>query len=113
MPTDGPVGPITFSVPEAREQLESEGEVVTFRKDERTTGETWWRESRTGPKCGDVTVEYLDPADPMWGMTLEPYWERSGFRSVQSWAEAILDLHGDPGEGHLYRVTVIGGDDAE
>ena len=103
--TNGPVGPIIFSVPEAREQLETEGEVVTFRKNERTTGETWWRETRTGPKRGDVTVEHIGEADPIWPMTLEPYWQKSGFRSVQSWVDAILNTYGDPGEGHLYRVT--------
>jgi len=99
------VGPIVFSDETARRQLEQHGEVVTFRIDERTTGHTWWRESRTGPKKGDCTVEYIGTADPTDRDALKPFRPKSGFRSVQAWQDAIADLNGDLVEGNLYRVT--------
>jgi hypothetical protein len=49
-------GPIVFSDETAREQLLEHGEVVTFRASRRTTGSTWFRDTRTGPKKGDVFV---------------------------------------------------------
>lgn len=104
----GTVGPIIFSDSTARQQLLSEGVVVTFRAGQRTAGETWWRASRTGPKEGDVTIEKIGPADPRRPQTLAPYQENSGFRSVRAWREAILKLNGNPGQGYLYRVTKRG-----
>lgn len=100
------VGPIIFGDETARSQLVDEGEVVTFRTSERTTGETWWRESRTGVKQGDVTVEQLHQfvavsADG----ALSRYADLSGFESVEAWIGAIRDLNGDVEMGRLYRVT--------
>lgn len=100
----GHVGPIVFSNPKARNQLVEHGEVVTFRAGERTTGETWWRESRTGKKKGDCTVEELDECTP-YDEALRPHWSKSGFDSVMDWQEAIEEYHGGLPEGHLYRVT--------
>lgn len=100
------VGPIIFGDGTARAQLEEVGVVVTFRPYERTTGETWWRESRTGPKRGDVLVEELRPVDPRDPFDLAPAQHLSGFDSVTDWMEAIEDLHGElPEVGVLYRVT--------
>jgi hypothetical protein len=53
------VGPILFAHETTREQLRTAESVVTFRRERRTVGDTWWRASRTGPKQGDVTVEEL------------------------------------------------------
>lgn len=96
------VGPIIFGHPIARSHLETHGEVYSFRASDRTTGETWWRETRTGPKRGDVTVEQVarvrSPSD------LEPYADRSGFGSVEAWVEAIEDVHGEL-DGYVYHVT--------
>jgi len=65
-------GPIIFANETARGQLEEEGEVVTFRRSERTTGKTWYRYSRTGPKQGDVLVEKLRVVDPRNPFDLDP-----------------------------------------
>lgn len=101
----GRVGPIVFSNERARRQLKQLGEVVTFRTAERTTGETWWRASRTGPKRGDCTVEHLGVIQPRDRTALKSYRTKSGFRSVADWQDAIRDLNGELAEGHLYRVT--------
>lgn len=101
------VGPIIFSDETAREQLLEEGEVVTFRTSERTTGETWWRTSRTGEKCGDVTVELLAnyiSVTPHSSRLIE-YRYLSGFDTVDEWVDAIQDLNGEVESGMLYRVT--------
>jgi hypothetical protein len=107
--TDGaPTGPIVFSHPTVREFLRDHGAVLTFRAHERTTGETWWRESRTGPKMGDcrVAVEYedIDPAGP----EISAAYPMSGFDSPDAWRDAIRELHGDgelPDNGSIYRVS--------
>lgn len=101
------VGPIIFSDQTARSQLEKEGEVVTFRKTERTTGDTWWRQSRLGPKQGDVRVEEIGKVNPLNDEELSPYREKSGFETVSAWQTAIKQLNGSvPSEGYLYRVSV-------
>lgn len=98
------VGPIIFGNETARSQLVDEGEVVTFRATERTTGDTWWRETRTGPKRGDVRVELINPAEPKRS-ALKPFARKSGFDSWREWQDAIEEVHGDPSSGYLYRVT--------
>lgn len=97
-------GPIIFSDPTARDQLVDEGEVVTFRQTTRTVGDTWWRETRTGPKRGDVTVELVRPADPALH-DLFRYAPKSGFDCVADWIDAIERLNGSLDRGYLYRVT--------
>ena len=99
------VGPIIFADETARRQLEQHGEVVTFRSSKRTTGDTWWRESRTGPKRGDCHVEYIGRTDPSRRSDLESHRIESGFRSVREWQAAIEELNADLSAGHLYRVT--------
>lgn len=112
----GHVGPIIFADETARQQLLTNGEVVTFRKSQRTVGNTWWRQSRTGEKCGDVVVEEIGQVSP-WeyddrnsttdkhGLRLEDYAHLSGFDSVEDWRTAIYDLNDGTCEGYLYRVV--------
>lgn len=100
----GQVGPIVFSNETARSQLVEHGFVVTFRTSDRTTGETWWRESRTGPKRGDVEVSKLravDANNPEW---FEGYERYSGFEDAAAWRDAISSIHGELPEGFLYGV---------
>lgn len=103
--TSGTVGPIIFSDVTAREQLLHQGEVVTFRKNTRTTGETWWRESRLGPKRGNVVVTEIMTVDPADRSSLMQYQELSGFENVTAWQNTIAQLNGSlPSKGRLYRV---------
>jgi hypothetical protein len=98
-------GKIIFNDPRTRRQLLSEGEVVTFRARQRTTGSTWWSETRLGTKEGDVFVEELDKVSPTTA-ALAPYRDRSGFETVEGWIAAIERLNGDlPETGYLYRAT--------
>ena len=102
------VGPIIFSDETARRQLREQGEVVTFRKSSRTTGETWWRKSRLGTKEGDVRVEEIEEVNPRKKNELEPYQTLSGFKDVERWQQAIRSLNGSfPSRGILYRVVVL------
>lgn len=106
MSTTQQVGPIIFGHETARGQLEEHGEVVTFRKRDRTTGDTWWRRSRTGRKCGDVNVRHLRVVDPSNEHALRMSLPLSGFETVRDWREAIADTQGElPEQGHLYHVT--------
>jgi len=91
--------------------LTTHGEVITFRTSERTTGNTWWRESRTGPKKGDCYITRLVPVDASDAAELEPFWNLSGFESVTDWQQAIKELNGELTDGHLYRVERMGGSD--
>lgn len=98
------VGPIIFTNESARSHLVETGEVVTFRKSKRTSGETWWRTSRTGGKQGDCTVEYIGEVVPRPDV-LRLWVDRSGFASVEEWREAIKGLNDSvPERGYLYRV---------
>lgn len=100
------VGPIIFADETARRQLEKHGEVVTFRTSQRTTGDTWWRTSRTGPKEGDCHVAEIGPANPAVPCDrMERYAHLSGFDSLADWVDAIDALNGSVSEGYLYRVT--------
>jgi hypothetical protein len=114
------VGPIVFSHAIPREQLQDVGDVITFRKSDRTTGETWWRKSRTGEKEGDCRVScVVEDVDPQDTQLLEKYQPLSGFTSVEKWRDAIKELNGGlPDNGYLYRVTRppaqgFGGDTAQ
>lgn len=98
------VGPVIFSDEIARSQLVEEGVVVTFRTSERTTGETWWRKTRTGTKEGDCYITRIQTVDASEAEQLAPYRRLSGFESVSDWQAAIRELNGNLGEGILYRV---------
>lgn len=98
-------GKITFNDATAHQQLLSEGEVATFRNRQRTTGSTWWSETRLGEKEGDVFVEEIDEMPPT-AVALALYRDRSGFEMVEDWIAATERLNGDlPETGHLYRAT--------
>jgi hypothetical protein len=102
-------GPIIFSHETAQRQLREEGIVTTFRAQKRTTGDTWWRETRTGPKQGDVTVTLLEAGDPYQGGLLSRYYEKSGFETPAEWREAIGIVNGVvPSEGYVYEVVARG-----
>lgn len=110
--TDTHVGPIIFANETARSQLVDEGEVVTFRARQRTTGDTWWRKSRTGPKQGDVTVEHITPVrEGQIPFQPDELIEKSGFDSPADWEHAIYEENGEYPDGHLYRVTERDSDD--
>lgn len=111
-PKSGPVGPIIFANRTARSQLLNKGEVVTYRSSRRTTGETWWRKSRTGKKMGDAVVEEIGECNPARLIELYDYRHLSGFGSASEWQDAIIELHdGDlPHSGYLYRVTAVEGE---
>jgi len=102
------VGPIIFADVDAREQLLDEGRVLTFRTTARTTGDTWWRKSRTGPKEGDCQVElYADLAGETLLEFLDDHAGAAGFESGDAWRAAIEDLNGGvPEEGYVYEVTL-------
>lgn len=108
-------GPIIVSHPVAQRQLREDGELITYRASERTTGETWWRESRTGEKQGDVRVEKVYPVVARGkAKGLNHYVQDSGFESVEAWQAAIRELNdGIPEIGYLYRVELLEGDDGE
>jgi len=101
-------GPIIFSNETAREQFTENGEVLTARTSDRTTGETWWRKSRTGPKEGDCTVqqEIAIPA-PRVSDLRDLEWRKSGFMNPAAWFKAIVGLNGGekPTAIWVYRVT--------
>lgn len=104
------VGPIIFADRTARAQLLHHGEVVTFRKRDRTTGDTWWRKSRTGNKKGDVFVEAIASEVAPVPDSLAPYREKSGFETVEDWIDAIGSVNSEtPESGHLYRATAKSG----
>jgi hypothetical protein len=98
------VGPIIFANEHARKKLVETGYVITFRATERTTGQTWWRASRTGEKRGDCEVAefaHVDPSDEM----IDELAEAAGFAHGDAWRAAIRDHHGDPDSGILYEVV--------
>lgn len=99
-------GPIIFADETARRQLLDCGRVVTFRSSRRTTGSTWFRYSRTGPKQGDVLVEEIGPVR-VERDELESYANLSGFESVDDWIDAIHDLNGDVETGFVYHVGLV------
>ncbi len=99
-------GPILFSHETPREQLQQTGSVVTFRKTQRTTGDTWWRKTRTGEKCGDVHVAEIGTVDPSAEEELKYLVHNSGFESVDQWQDAIAEVNGSmPDSGWVYLVT--------
>jgi len=104
-------GPIAFSHPEARAHLLMTGEVFTLRPRGRTTGETWLRYSRTGPKRGDVLVERV--VDEPTRHDLGRFADRSGLGTPERWRTAAAALHSadsDVLDGlAVYRVELLRG----
>jgi len=109
------VGPVILSVDNAREHLETHGSVYSYRTQDRTTGQTWYRTSRTGEKIGDCEIELAARVYEWQDLSaaLRPFAPRSGFGTVDEWRLAIEDVHGAiEGRGYIYRITT-GDDDAE
>jgi hypothetical protein len=101
--TEAMVGPLIVSHPVARQQLADEGKLTTFRVDDRTTGKTWWRESRTGPKRGDIYLSRLCECDAETDdHLLREFLHKSGFDSIDEWREAISELNGGLPSGYIY-----------
>lgn len=100
------VGPIMFGRERPRRQLLECEVVYSFRTRDRTTGETWARASRTGPKIADVTVENEKAIRRPTKQNLAEWADQSGFESVDEWWDAIVDVHGDSHDvGVIYRVS--------
>lgn len=112
------VGPIIFGHETARDQLLSEGIVATFRATERSTGDTWARWERTGPKKADVVVREIgattlgsrDAQDDLPWFTFGTYAKWSGFGTPKAWAQAIREVHGPITEGVVYEVELVEND---
>ena len=110
---------ITFSVPEARNQLMNKGIVYTFRWARRIHFSplyenkgpkefTWAAAQRNKPKIADVMIEELERI-PIETDFLEPYADESGFPSAQDWLNKIYGMaqypHQIKSHGYIYRVT--------
>jgi len=108
-------GPVILSVDDARTHLEAHGSVYSYRTQDRTTGQTWYRTSRTGEKVGDCEIELAARVYEWQDLTaaLRPFAPRSGFDGVREWMDAINDVHGETdGRGYIYRITAYGGPQA-
>jgi len=99
-------GPIIFANQTAREQLLQEGIVYSFRTNDRTTGDTWARPSRTGEKMADVTVEQVATLPNPSEEDLTDWANQSGFGTAEAWWNAIEDVHGIPAEGYVYQIEL-------
>ncbi len=97
---------ISFSVKEARDQLLNNGVVYTFRWNKRkTVGKNWANEKRGGKKIADVNIELV--GEYLFLDLLLPYVNQSGFKTLNDWASAIMDMQKKPGHyGYLYKVTL-------
>lgn len=99
------VGPVIFAEERPRNQLVERGRVYTVRGRERTTGDTWWRESRTGRKRGDCHIEFVEWFDALELENFEQFVDESGFASARQWQDAGYRQHGSLGILPLYLVT--------
>ena len=98
---------ISFSVPEARNQLLNDGEVFTYRwKKRKNVGNNWANSGRGTKKIGDVWICEYFQAEP--NLSLAPYQHKSGFKSLEDWQQRIQDMkprnQDDP--GWLYHVIL-------
>jgi len=101
-------GPVIMGHPTARKQLEEHGAVFSFRRSDRTTGDTHYRYKRTGKGQGKVRItQETDEITPT-EHELVPHRPLSGFSSVDEWRSAIEEVHGSLTEtGFVYRVELI------
>ena len=101
---------ISLRVTQAREYLQSNGFVYTFRQRRRKhLGKDWANKGRGMKKEFDVIIEEvgaIDNENIRGG--LRPYAEHSGFGTENRWLRAIIGLgHFQfEGEGWLYKVTL-------
>ena len=102
----GMTGPIIFAEETPREQFTQEGVVVTMRANERTTGDTWWRRSRTDEKQGECHVERIAGYVRFGDTEMVEHVDESGFRDLRKWEDAFRRVNnGACHGGFLYRVT--------
>jgi hypothetical protein len=95
-----------FADENARRQLLKEGEVVTFRQHAHSEGRDWATNRQRGKKICDIEVKLICRVDRF--KDLIPYVEKSGFKHIWDWAEAIRKFIGDSEfKGYLYKVTKL------
>jgi len=102
---------ISFSVPEARNQLLENGIVFTFRWTQRKkTGRNWANEKRGGKKIANVFID--EPRLIETVSDLDIYVPLSGFTTRQEWVKVIESMKNIPRDwrGFLYKVTLISQD---
>lgn len=106
---EGPRIVISFSVPEARNQLLNEGVVYTYRWTPRKrVGKDWANSKRGTKKITDVFIEdYGERACSVFD--LGSFADKSGFKNVNEWIKKILEIANPSGYmyGHLYKVTRV------
>lgn len=92
-----------FENEKARRQLLKKGEVFTWRKKKRMKnfGEDWAAHKRGGAKIATIYISYFGKVLPR---ELGEFVDRSGFKTLQEWIEAILKFNKAEEEGHLYHV---------
>ena len=98
---------ISFSVPEARNQLLGKGIVYTARwKRRKKTGKDWANIKRNTKKIVDVFIEEIGAFDPV---RLDKYVPESGFKTLWDWCEVIYSLNPSKYGGFvwLYKVTQV------
>ena len=109
------IGSISFSVPQARNQLMNKEVVYTFRwarraffkKEKGSAERAWAKTKRTGPKIADVLIEEIDRI-PVETDYLEPFADESGFPSAEAWYDkiwAMTNPYTVNSHGYIYRVT--------
>ena len=106
---------ISFSVPEARNQLLENGVVYTYRWKRRAFFEkglgdlehTWANEGRHKPSIGYVWIEEIGQIEAN-EENLEQYASKSGFYNVAEWVLTIIELGlRAKRDGWLYKVTQV------
>lgn len=106
---------ISFSIYEARKQLLNKGIVYTyrwtrrafFRKGKGDVEPTWANAKRGRKRIANVLIEEIGKIQYS---DLEPYVSQSGFKNLERWSKAILEMANPYGEldGYLYKVRLSG-----
>lgn len=107
---------ISFSVPEARDQLLEKGRVYTFRwkrrsffdKGKGTVEHTWANAKRHGKRIANVNIEEVRSIR-VEEEELDPFYEESGFKTALAWWTKIYDMANPyiiSDRGWLYLVTI-------
>lgn len=104
------VEPVVLATDAEKEQLETHGMVYWFSQSDRSTGQTQYRDTRTGTDQGAVEITRPTGVILPIASSLNVYQSFSGFSSVQSWRNAIADVHGDLSAGYIYCVRLLNQD---
>lgn len=105
------VEPVVLGTDAAKEQLETNEMVYWFSQSDRSTGRTVYRNTPTGSDQGKVEITRPTGAILPTASSLNVYQSFSGFSSVQSWRDAIAEVHGDLSAGYIYCVRLLNQDD--